>query len=396
MRDLLQCRDAIDEIDGKILELLKMRLDTATDVAIYKMERDQKISDKKREAQKIASLMNKAVSLGISPYMVREIYEKIMSHTVSYEQSYVDERINGKDITRSTSVAYLGTVGTYSHLAVHRKFDIYEGRMSEKSCSSFEEIVRSVETGECEYGMLPVENSSSGSINEAVDTLQNMRASITGELFFPIDHSVLICKPGANLSEESTLQSALSGIKRIYTHPQPAVQCSRFLKETLPHAEIIPASSSSEAMAKVKELQDPSCAALGSVHAARFYDLHPAACNIANNKNNYTRFIVISKTAVKVPITEKAKTTLLFCVKKYQPGSLIRVLNEFGSRNLNLSKLYSRPLENDSRETWEEIFFADVDANLESPAVQDCLEVLKEHTTHLTVLGCYRADEHVR
>ena len=112
MRDLLDCRDAIDEIDSKIIKLLQERQAVATDVAIYKLHHDQRIVDKQREAQKIATLMDRATQSGISPVMIREIYEKIMAHTVSYEQSYIVDKINGKDITRSTSVAYLGTKGT--------------------------------------------------------------------------------------------------------------------------------------------------------------------------------------------------------------------------------------------------------------------------------------------
>lgn len=390
MRDLLDCRDAIDKIDNQIIELLKARQDVATDVAIYKLEHDQKIVDKTREAQKLNVLMGKAIKAGISPSMVREIYERIMRHTVAYEQSYVVEKLNNQEITRSMSVAYLGTKGTYSHLATHRYFEHYEDRLTEHSCSSFAEIVQKVESGECEYGVIPIENSNSGSINDSVDTLQNMQASIVGEIFFPIDHSILSTQVKSAQDEGAPLD--YSKITTIYSHPQPVAQCSKFIKEHLAHAKIVYTNSSSDAMDKVKSLNDPSCIALGSKHAACYYELNPLVSDIANNKSNYTRFIVISATPIKVPLTMQAKTTLLFCVKKYQPGSLINVLHEFSTRALNLSKLYSRPLETQNRDTWEEIFFVDVDANLEIPPMQECLSLLKEHTTHLTVLGCYVAD----
>lgn len=392
MRDLLACRDAIDVIDNQIIELLKARQEVATDVAIYKLAHDQKIVDKTREAQKLNTLMNKAIAAGISPSMVREIYERIMHHTVAYEQSYVVEKLNEKDITRSTSVAYLGPKGTYSHLATTRYFEHYEGHMQEHYCSSFSEIVQKVETGECEFGVIPIENSNSGSINESVDTLQNMHSSIVGEIFFPIDHSILTTQLMSASDEGQGLD--YSKITTIYSHPQPIAQCSKFIKEHLPHTKIVYTHSSSDAMEKVKDLNDPSQVAIGSKQAARFYELHPLVSDIANNKSNYTRFIVISGTPIKVPSTLQAKTTLLFCVKKHQPGSLINVLHEFSTRNLNLSKLYSRPLETPHRETWEEIFFVDVDANLETAPMQECLSLLKEHTTHLKVLGCYVSDAH--
>lgn len=391
MRDLLECRDAIDDIDNQIMQLLQARQAVARDVAIYKLHHDQGIVDKRREAQKIRTLMDKAIENGLSPAMVREIYEKIMAHTVSYEQSYIVDKINGKEFKRSTSVAYLGTKGTYSHLATHRYFEHYEDRLTEISCASFDEIVAHVEDGSCEYGVLPIENSNSGSINEAVDTMQNMEASIVGEIFYPIDHSILSTRPAPN-GENDALD--FSSIKTIYSHPQPVAQCSKFIKEFLSHAQVVYTNSSSEAMSLVTSKQDPSAIALGSKHAARYYDLNPLVSDIANNKNNFTRFIILSKTPIDVPSTMSAKTSILFSTKKYTPGSLMRVLNEFSSSKINLTKLYSRPLEIKNRDAWEEIFFADVEANLNNPLMQDILLRIKEHTSNLKVLGCYLSQEH--
>ena len=115
--------------------------------------------------------------------------------------------------------------------------------------------------------------------------------------------------------------------------------------------------------------------------------------DIANNKSNYTRFIILSKTPVTIPNNLEAKTSILFSTKKYTPGSLIAVLNAFSAHNINLTKLYSRPMETKSREVWEEIFFADVEANLDTPVMQEILDQLQEHTTNLKVLGCYLSAE---
>ena len=390
MRDLLDCRKAIDDIDNQIIALLQERQGVARDVAIYKLEHDQGVVDKHRESQKLNTLMDKAVTAGISPTMIREIYERIMAHTVSYEQSYIVAQVNGQDINRSTSVAYLGTKGTYSHLATHRYFDFYEGRMTEYSCSSFDEIVAKVESGTCEYGVLPIENSNSGSINEAVDIMQSMDAAIVGEIFYPIDHSILSTVPASN-GENATFD--LKQVKTIYSHLQPVAQCSHFIKDYLSHAEIIYTNSSSEAMAKIKELNDSTAIALGSQHAARYYDLHSLVTDIANNKKNYTRFIILSKTPIEVPATLSAKTSILFSTKKYTPGSLLAVLNQFNEHHINVTKLYSRPLEAQDREAWEEIFFADVEANLNTATMQEIMSELAKHTTNLKVLGCYHSGE---
>ena len=372
MRDLLDCRDAIDAIDSEIISLLQQRQEVARDVARYKLAHNQGIVDKRREGQKLSTLMNKAVAAGISPSMVHDVYELIMAHTVSYEQSYIVEAVNGVDVTRNTSVAYLGTKGTYSHLATHRFFEAYEGRMEEHSCASFDEIVALVENGTCEYGVMPIENSNSGSINESVDIMQTMTAHIVGEIFYPIDHSILALPHDATATtqQSGTTQIDYSTIQTIYSHPQPVAQCSKFLKEHL-----------------------TSAVALGSMHAARYYDLQPLVSDIANNKSNYTRFIILSKTPVTIPNNLEAKTSILFSTKKYTPGSLIAVLNAFSAHNINLTKLYSRPMETKSREVWEEIFFADVEANLDTPVMQEILDQLQEHTTNLKVLGCYLSAE---
>lgn len=391
MRNLLECRDAIDAIDQQILQLLKERQEVARDVAIYKLAHDQVIVDKRREAQKLQTLMLKAIEAKISPHMVREIYEKIMHHTVAYEEGYVLDQVNGKDISRSTSIAYLGTKGTYSHLASHRYFVHYAGRLTELPCASFEEIINAVESNKCEYGVMPIENSNSGSINEAVDTLQNTTTSIVGEIFYPIDHSVLTVQ-NIKASNDNAFVD-LSNVKTIYSHPQPVAQCSKFIKEFLPHAQVIYTNSSSDAMEKIVSLNDPTCVALGSKNAAQYYNLHSLVSDIANNKNNYTRFIVLANKAIKVPATMDAKTTLLFSTKKYVPGSLINVLNEFSKRNINLTKLYSRPLEAQGHEAFEEIFFVDVEANLDSIVMQEILTSIKDHTTNLKVLGCYLSAE---
>lgn len=218
-----------------------------------------------------------------------------------------------------------------------------------------------------------------------------MNAFITGEIFYPIDHSLLSVVPPPNGENDAF---DFKTIKTIYSHPQPVAQCSKFIKEHLSHANIVYTDSSSEAMSIVKQQNDPSAVALGSKHAACYYSLNSLMSDIANNKNNYTRFIILSKTPVDIPSTMAAKTSILFSTKKYTPGSLISVLNEFYDAKINLTKLYSRPLEAKNRDAWEEIFFADVEANLNTTAMQNIMQKLKDLTGNLKVLGCYLSAEH--
>lgn len=386
MRDLIQCRAEIDRVDQGILDLLRERLNIAADIAANKVISGRPIVDKERELAKINILCKAAEEAGIPPSMVSKIFRKIMDDTVSYEHSFIMQQNKEGGLMRPTSIAYLGqTAGTYSHLAAIRFLQDFGG--SKKFCGygAFDDVIAAVESGICEYGVLPIENSTSGGINDVLDLLQLTRASIVGEVFYQIKHSVL-APTGASLHQ----------IKTVYSHPQPITQCSRWLKAEMPDVKIVYTNSTSEAMHIVSQKGDPTCAAIACEDSASLYSLQPLASDLANNKRNFTRFIVISMTPVKVPVNIKAKTSLLFTTRKYVPGSLIAVLNEFSCRGLNLTKLNSRPREIAEAETWEEIFLADIEANLDSAAMQEIIENLKDLTGYLKILGCYPNMEHTK
>ncbi|SPT69972.1 P-protein [Anaerobiospirillum thomasii] len=383
MRDLLECRDAIDDIDQKILKLLKERKAVALDIATYKLQHNQPITDKNRENEKISRLMQMALDLEISPLLVNDMYKIIMAHTVSDEQSFIVDKMSSRNYRRNTSVAYLGTTGTYSHLAAHKFLDSYAGKIQEKGCNSFADIIHAVESGICEFGVLPIENSSSGSINEVLDVIQTTKASIVGELFYPIDHSILCTDPATDLKD----------VTDIYSHPQPIAQCSHFISEHMPKARIHYTKATSDAMMLINEKKDKNIVAIGSKNAAIYYKLNSIVSDIANNHSNFTRFVVMSMTPISIPTFVDAKTSIIFTTKKYEPGSLVAVLNEFNRHHINLTKLHSRPREGQMNETWEEIFFADVQANLDTSVMQEIMSNLVEHTGELKILGCYASCE---
>lgn len=383
MKDLLQCRDEIDRIDNSILQLLQERMEVANDIALYKLAHNQSITDPVREHSKLQTLRKKAKDYALPPSYISDVFKTIIRHTCAVEQHQIIAKANESSIIRDTSVAYLGTVGSYSHVATCKYLEGYTGKIDATGCSSFTEIASLVETGKCEYGILPVENSSSGSINDVLDVIQTTKASIVGEIFVPIDHSVL-----------GVQKIDLEKITDVYSHPQPLAQCSVWLKQMLPNANIHTTSATTEAMEIVSKLNNPSHVAIASHMAASFYNLIPIADNIANNVHNFTRFIAISMIPISIPQSISAKTSITFSVQKYQPGSLISVLSEFSKRNINVTKLISRPKIEATRDTWEEIFFADVEANLDSSAMQDILEDIRPYTTSLKVLGCYANSGH--
>lgn len=382
MRDLLQCRNDIDRIDTQILQLLRERMDVATDIARYKLAHNQSITDPVREHAKLVTLRAKAHDMGLPPSYLSDLYKLIMRHTCSVEQRVIIAEANKNTVIRDATVAHLGKTGSYSHVAAMKYLEGYHGRIDAIGCESFSQIVGLVETGKTEFGVLPIENSSSGAINDVLDVIQNTKAFIVGELFVPIDHAVL-----------ATTQIELDKVTDVYSHPQPVAQCSRWIKDMLPNANVHYTKATSEAMEIIKEKNDPRHVAIGSHMAASFYNLLPIVDNIANNIYNFTRFIVISMTPIIVPEPIEAKTSLSFSVQKYTPGSLISVLSEISKHKLNVTKLISRPRINAGRETWEEIFFADIEANLASSAMQDILEDIKPFTSSLKVLGCYPNSE---
>ena len=382
MEDLSKFRQAIDNIDDNIIRLLKERMDVATAIADYKLEHNQSITDKAREQQKLNTLEKKALSYELMPSYIHDLYTLIMKYTCAKEQHDILSKLNHKPQSRDTSVAYLGTKGSYSHVAATKFFEGFLGKIEAFGCENFEQIVGNVETHNCEFGVLPVENSSSGSINEVLDILQTTKSTIVGEQFLQIDHSILGIK---NIS--------LNNITDVYSHPQPLAQCSQWLHNMLPHVRIHYTKATSEAMETVKQKQDPFHVAIASRLAASFFDLVPLFDNISNNPHNLTRFIIIYMTPTLVPLNVKAKTSLGFSVKKYTPGSLIKVLSEIYKHNLNLSKIISRPKIENTKETWEEIFFADLDGNANTEDFLKLLEDLKPLTSSLKVLGCYPSNE---
>jgi chorismate mutase/prephenate dehydratase len=382
MRDLKTCRAEIDRIDSEIIKLLNERRGVAADIAECKLRDGKGISDQGREEAKIKAVMEQARSLGLPGQFGADVYRSIMRGTVAYERRYIVERLRGGEIRRDSSIAYLGGIGSYSHLAAAKFTDFYTGKVRMEGCQSFEKVEACVSSGECEFGILPIENSSSGSINQVLDVVQGSSATFVGEIFYPIDHAVLTCG-----------SSDVGSITDIYAHPQPIEQCSRFIHEFMPNAKIHYMKASSEAMKEVAKLADPHCAAIAGHHAGSYYGLVPVMDNIANNIHNYTRFIVISMTPITVPDNVPAKTSISFTVQKYAPGSLMNVLNEFSSRGINLTKLISRPSLSSGHSTWEEIFFADVQANLSSPAMQECIDRVKAESSRFKILGCYESDE---
>jgi chorismate mutase/prephenate dehydratase len=374
--ELDQIRTAISDTDQQLLELLAQRRALALAVAEAKLSQNKPIRDQKREQELLLSLIEQGKPLGLDAQYITRIYHVIIEDSVLQQQARVQGQLNG-DHTAAVRVAFLGGQGSYSYWATQKYFTRRAERIIELGCDSFNEIVKAVETGHADYAVLPIENTSSGSINEVYDLLQHTRLSIVGELTHPIEHC-LLGLPGTDLTK----------IRQVCSHPQVIAQCSQFLLG-LTNVKIEYCDSSSAAFAKVKDLQDPSVIAIGGEEGGKLYGLEVLTRELANQKQNVSRFIVVARKPVQVAKAIPAKTTFIMYTGQ-QPGALVEALLVLKQHGISMSKLESRPIPGNP---WEEMFYVDVSANLSDYAMIRALEELNNLTKFVKVLGCYPSDE---
>jgi prephenate dehydratase len=265
-----------------------------------------------------------------------------------------------------TKVAFQGERGAFSEDAVITFFEDAELFPSKYIADVFEAVLGN----NVDFGVVPVENSQAGSINDTYDLLLSFPLNIFGEIHLRISHC-LMALPG----------ETLDGIKVIYSHPQALAQCEEFLRKL--KAEIVPTYDTAGSAKRIKEAGLKGSAAVASKRAAQIYGLEVLAEGIETNPNNSTRFFVLSKK--KAEPSPKSKTSLVFSTKNL-PGALYACLGAFATRNINLTKLESRP----SRDKpWEYIFYVDFEGHIDDPVCQEALAELKRNTNFIKILGCY-------
>ena len=371
--ELNQTRKQITALDKELLSLLSKRRGLSLDVARSKEVDVRPIRDTQREKELLARLVEQGREHGLDAHFVISLYQSIIEDSVLNQQAYLHGRANPEIQQQQSTIAYLGARGSYSYLAASRFCQRRQVEMVDLGCQSFDEIIKSVELGHADLGFLPIENTSSGSINEVYDVLQHTSLSIVGETTIEVGHC-LLTKNGANLDK----------VKTVFAHPQPISQCSHWLSQH-PNLTLAYCSSSAEAMQMVIDAEDDSVAAIGSAEGGALYQLSAAENGLANQKINQSRFIVVARKAVAVPSQLPAKTTLIMATGQ-KPGALVETLLVLKAHNINMSKLESRPIPGTP---WEEMFYLDVDANLATTELQQALKELERLTRFIKVLGCY-------
>ena len=367
-------RHDINEIDSDLLVLLAKRRRISHSVVEYKIANNKPIRDEAREQALLEKLISYGKSLGLDAYYINNVFQTILEDSVLNQQAMLQKSLNPDAMSETHRVAYLGGQGSYSQLACHKYFSRRPGKVIEIGCSSFEQITGKVENGQADFGLLPIENTSSGSINEVFDLLQHAQVSIVGEVTHSVEHCLLAI-PGTELSD----------INKIYAHPQPFAQCSRFVQGL---GDIQHETCDSTFHALQSAVENPNSAAIGSAQAGKNVGLEVVKSGLANQSENHSRFIVVARKPLQVSKQIPTKTSLIMATKQ-QAGSLADALMIFKHHQINLVKLESRPVPGNP---WEEVFYVDLEANLDDAHVKQALEELKEHTQYTRVLGCYQSE----
>jgi chorismate mutase/prephenate dehydratase len=264
-------------------------------------------------------------------------------------------------------VAFQGERGAFSEDAATKLF----GRdIDFLPCVRLKEVFELVSHDEVEFGVVPVENSQAGSINETYDLLLAYPLNIFAEAILKVSHC-LMALPGEKLVDITT----------IYSHPQALAQCDEFLSKL--KVEIMPSYDTAGSAKMIKEKKLSNCAAIASKRAADIYGLEILAPEIETNVNNYTKFVAISKQKAKP--AQRNKTSLVFAAEN-KPGSLYRILGIFATRNINLTKLESRP---SRAKPWEYVFYADFEGHVDGKVYKEAVTELQRETTFIKILGSY-------
>ncbi len=269
-------------------------------------------------------------------------------------------------------ISFLGPEGTFSHEALLK----YLGSTTDQviiPMPTIIDVIKSIDRGDAEEGIVPIENSIEGSVNITQDILAfESEAKVIREITIPIKHN-LIAQKGIKINK----------IKKVISHPHATAQCRLFLRASLPNAEIIAANSTAEAVKKLTEL-DPDTAAIGTKIAASLYNLDIIADDIEDLKANKTRFVFVGN---YIPAKSGFDKTSIVCfLKKDRPGSLFNILKEFAERNINLTRIESRPAR---KEIGDYVFMIDMEGHIHDKVIYDAIESLRRDVYMIKILGSY-------
>lgn len=367
-----EVRNAISEIDTQLVDAIARRSELVEQILQAKVDAGLPVRDREREYEVLKQAVARGQEKGVPTELVEQLFHSLFETSIQRQRTRFDS-MRDEDL-HEASVAYLGGPGSYSHIAAQKVFERRRASVVPSPKRDFISIFRAVETGEVDYGVIPIENTTTGSINEVYDLLLAGRTQIVGEFMLRVDH----CLIGKS--------SGLGRVTRVFGHPQALAQCRQYLASH-PEIETHMASSSTRALERLLE-DDDTAGVIAGEDAARLFGFDVLARGVGDHEQNYTRFIVIARKA-KLPTREvECKTSLMFTTRD-TPGALVDALMGFRDEGINLVKLESRPI---AGNPWEEMFIMDVDGHVEDRTIKSAMTVLEAHTREIRMLGCYAAD----
>ena len=376
MADIDDYRKKIDEIDRDITRLFEERMDIVIKVGEYKKQNNLPVFNKAREDEviekNIGYLNNKDYSKGLKDFFVNMMNiakdledEKIVEDTSAKNTCEVKNRSAKSNV----KVGFYGVTGSFSEEAMIKHFG---KRDDAKAYDEFEDVFLAVKNGEIDYGVVPIENSSTGGISQVYDLLYKYGFYIVGEECIKINQHLI----GIEGTE-------LANVKEVYSHPQGFEQSTEFLKG-YGHWKKIPFHSTADSVKLVSDLKDMSKVAIASKRAANIYNLSIIKENINNKSENSTRFIVISK---ELEVDESCdKVSVVFSLE-HKAGTLYKLLRHFAENDINMMKIESRPME---KGTWKYFLYVDFEGNLESEKVAKALKLIEQSSAYFKLIGGYK------
>lgn len=376
MLDLGEIRDKIDIIDSKLVDLFEQRTDLCRDVARYKIETGKKVLDTEREQAKLDAISG-LVKNPENRFAINNLFSQIMANSRKMQYAMLEETtlskrepfeiIDGVN-KEGCKVVYQGVPGAYSSIAMKRFF----GKdVDNFAVLTWRDAMEAVSSGEADYAVLPIENSTAGIVAGVYDLLQEYDNHIIAETYVKIEHA-LMGLPGTDLSK----------VKTVYSHPQGLMQCEHFLMQYKNWQQISQANTAGSAK-KVIEDNDPTQVAIASIEAAEEYGLLVLKEGINDQDNNTTRFVIVTKS--RKFVKNATKMSIVFETKN-EAGTLYNLLSHIIYNGLNMNKIESRPIE--GRE-WEFRFFVDFEGNINDPAVMNALRGIEEEAVSIKILGNY-------
>ena len=373
--DLNGLRKEIDDIDSAIVNLFEKRMDVTRNIAEFKIANGKKVFDRTRELEKI-SLVQSQTHTDFNRQGISELFAQIMSMSRRLQYQLMTEKgilgrlpfipVEHLESAR-TRVVFQGAEGSYSQAAMEQYFG---NSVDSFHVDTFRDAMESLEEGRCDFAILPIENSTSGSINEVYDLLVEYEHYIVGQQIIKIEQC-LMALPGTRVED----------IRTVYSHPQSLLQSAKYLSQ---HSwQQISMQNNAFAAKKVSDDKDRTQAAIAGEYAASVYGLEVLAKGINQEKNNSTRFIIVSNQK----IFQKDAGHISICLElPHESGALYHILSHFIFNNLSLTKIESRPIEG---KNWEYRFFIDFEGNLADSAVVSALRGLREEARNVKILGNY-------